>query len=518
MRHIPIMNKSVFALAVLLLLLSLDASSSASGFVVDPKAIKLVRDDDMSPRRCRRRRGNLHASSTTGCGAPRQRSHNGQQRRYGASDATRALYLFPRILGSSILSVSPTKVPIVSPPTSLIRPDDAWGNWFVLLGTASASQVLGKTTSLGRLLGPPVTAMALTFALATVGILNPGGTDAAQSLQTLALQLATPLILLGADLQGDTLKRCGPLLVSFAVASVATSVACVAGWKLAGPALQAALGPRDGLILAAALLAKNIGGGINYVAVCSSLRASPTAVAAGLCVDNLFALLYFPATSALASGRRDIVTEGGGGGGTAIMHDTRAGAVNKNEASGSAGTITVESISSVLWLAAGLSWMGRKLGKQTAALPVTTVLTVLLASSRAVPSKWMEPIRPAAECLGTAGLYVFFATAGAPGVAVAESVRASLLPLSAFLMSLYSIHAFVLVACHKIGGEKMFGGAFLPQRLLVASSAAIGGPATAVALAQAANWNSLKVPSLIVGNIGYAIATFCGLAYYALFR
>jgi uncharacterized membrane protein len=52
---------------------------------------------------------------------------------------------------------------------------------------------------------------------------------------------------------------------------------------------------------------------------------------------------------------------------------------------------------------------------------------------------------------------------------------------------------------------------------LVASSAAIGGPATAVALAQANGWKSLIAPSLLVGNLGYAIATFCGIAFHAFF-
>ena len=56
-----------------------------------------------------------------------------------------------------------------------------------------------------------------------------------------------------------------------------------------------------------------------------------------------------------------------------------------------------------------------------------------------------------------------------------------------------------------------------PQRLLTASSAAIGGPATAAALAQSHNWESLLTPSLLVGNVGYAIATFIGLIFYGLF-
>ena len=98
---------------------------------------------------------------------------------------------------------------------------DTWGNVAALTGTATIAQVIGTTTRIGRLLGPPVTAMALTFGLASIGILNPGGTLAAKSLQLLSLQLATPLILLGADLR-DCVQRCGPLLLSFAAASMAT--------------------------------------------------------------------------------------------------------------------------------------------------------------------------------------------------------------------------------------------------------------------------------------------------------
>ena len=57
-----------------------------------------------------------------------------------------------------------------------------------------------------------------------------------------------------------------------------------------------------------------------------------------------------------------------------------------------------------------------------------------------------------------------------------------------------------------------------PQRLLVASSAAIGGPATAAALAKSFRWESLLTPSLLVGNFGYAVATFIGLLFYGVYR
>jgi uncharacterized membrane protein len=362
---------------------------------------------------------------------------------------------------------------------------------------ATLAQVLGKSTRVGRMLGPPVTAMALTFSFASIGVLNPGGTASAKALQLLCLQLATPLLLLGADLR-DCASRCGPLLEAFLWASAATITACLVGWLTCGKMLTAALG-RDGLIVASALMAKNVGGGINYVAVCRSLSASPEAFAAGLCVDNIFGLLYFPITSALAAGRPD-------------LDDHSPSSDLEEQPDPEETPVTIKQISSVIWIGALLTWLGERFGGTAGALPLCTLLTVSVASL--APRKWIVPLQPASHLLGSVALYLFFATAGAPGLAVAESVKAALIPLGLFLTILYGIHGLVLgIACKVRGGK----GAYVPQRLLVASSAAIGGPATAAALAQAMGWKSLMAPSLLVGNIGYAIATFAGLAYHSYF-
>ena len=399
-----------------------------------------------------------------------------------------------------VISGSPSNLSaLLLPSTPLVSATDQWGNWATLTGTATVSQLLGKSTRVGRLLGPPVTAMAITFLLASVGILAPGGTSAAKSMQLLSLQLATPLLLLGADLR-DCASRCGPLLSAFLLASFATFVACILAWKVSGAMLQTALGV-DGLIIASALMAKNIGGGIKYVAVCRSLNASPPAIAAGLCVDNIFALVYFPVTSALGSGQPDV--------GNGDDSDTQDDLMLENQ------PISVQQVSTALSLAAVLTWLGEKIGGTVAALPITTIFSVLVASQ--APSKFMRDVQPASHVIGTVCLYLFFATAGAPGLAVADSVKASLIPLGLFLTILYGVHGAILSACHYLWGEKTSNSPFVLQRLLVASSAAIGGPATAVALAQANGWKSLMAPSLLVGNLGYAIATFCGLAYHALF-
>ena len=404
---------------------------------------------------------------------------------------------------------------ILSSMVPLISADDVWGNWSMLCGIAAMAQMIGRKTYIGTLLGPPVTAMAMSFVAATIGILAPGGTRAAQALQLLALQYATPLILLGANFRRNAIQRCGPLVLSFMMASLSTIAACCIGWTVSGSALTMALGKRDGIAIAAALLAKNVGGGINYIAVCRSLNVSPNAIAAGLCVDNLFALLYFPVTSILANGRPDIVVNES----ESDERDSRENAKLDDDSSDSTNA-SVQRISMVLFLSTVLLWIGEKIGRGGSSLPACTIVTVLFVSCVPPSSTFlMTPeIQKTANELGLVALYLFFATAGAPGIAVAQSVRTSLIPLTIFLSCLYTFHGAILYTLHRILGPIRFGGAFQIQRLLVASSAAIGGPATAVALATEAKWKSLMVPSVIVGNIGYAIATFCGLVFHAYYK
>ena len=406
------------------------------------------------------------------------------------------------------------------PSSSIISTGDTWGNIAVLSATATVSQTLGNTTKIGRLLGPPVTAMAIAFILGSIGVLPSGGSSGSRVLQLLSLQLATPLLLLGADVRSAQ-KRCGPLLIAFILASLGTIIASSLAMIPCSGLLTSAMG-KDGLKIAAALMAKNIGGGLNYIAVCRSLGASPNAVAAGLCVDNIFALVYFPVTNVLASGRPDL-----------IPPKLEESIIKRGEeGDGNRNILSVETVSTVLTIAAIMTWLGEKIGGASGGLPLSTFLTVVFATL--APESWISPLRPSGEVMGTVLLYLFFATAGAPGMAIAESVRAAFIPLGLFLVILYGFHGSFLALSRWIAliamrskfqsqqgkeevKQKSHEGAFAPQRLLVASSAAIGGPATAAALAQANGWSSLITPSLLVGNLGYAVATFAGIAFHATF-
>lgn len=384
---------------------------------------------------------------------------------------------------------------------SIISVNDSWGNIAVLASIASISHRIGKTTRIGKLLGAPVTAMAIAFLLGSIGVLPGGGSPGAKIIQGLSIQLATPLLLLGVNIR-ECKKRSGPLLLSFLVASIATMLASVVAYPICSGPLHNALG-LDGLKIAAALMAKNVGGGVNYVAVCKALEVSPASVAAGLCVDNIFALLYFPISSALAANRPDV--------------GDCEGVSSSNEEE--AGNIDAEKLSATLTVALLVTWAGERIGGRSGALPLATSLTIIFT---VMFPKISKLISGSGEVLGTSLLYIFFATAGAPGLSIADSARASFVPISIFLTLLYSIHGGVLFLALRIASLRksslLKSSPWLPQRLLVASSAAIGGPATAAALAKSNDWNSLVAPSLIVGNLGYAIATFAGILFHALFK
>jgi uncharacterized membrane protein len=48
--------------------------------------------------------------------------------------------------------------------------------------------------------------------------------------------------------------------------------------------------------------------------------------------------------------------------------------------------------------------------------------------------------------------------------------------------------------------------------LVIASNANMGGPTTAAAMAVARKWKTLVIPAILCGTLGYAIATFIGVA------
>ena len=410
-----------------------------------------------------------------------------------------------------------------SPP--LIPAGDHWSIWGVLSVAAAVGAKIGDT-QFGTFLSPPVCSMAITFFLSNVGVLPSGATPAVVTAQRLCVRLATPLLLYAADMR-RVAAASGKLFPAFLLGTVATTVGAIIGKAAVLGGLCA--NNSDGAKLAAALCAKNIGGGLNYVAVCETLQVNPIAAAAGLTVDNIMALLYFPLCDYL--GRR--------------AEDPELVGVNDNDIGDhSIGVVSsasndedakVSELSAALAIAVTIVAVAEKFCPSYSVV-AATLLTVGLAS--AVPHL-LGPLSNAGTNIGTVFLYIFFATAGASGGSLGATLVGIGPPLLLYLTILYAVHLTLLLSvggrmsvwmpmlppgrkCHKGGTTQKTSplgcvkvGMGLPRAtLLTASNANIGGPATACALAVGHKWKSLITPALVVGNFGYVIANFVALALF----
>lgn len=137
----------------------------------------------------------------------------------------------------------------------------------------------------------------------------------------------------------------------------------------------------------------------------------------------------------------------------------------------------------------------------TSSLPMISVLTVIAAT---MFPKFFSRISETGTAIGVTFIQMFFAASGAAG-----SIRLVLQQapaLFAFSALQIAVHFGALMAIGK-------GLLRLPSReLYLSSNANVGGPTTAAAMAQAKEWKRLVLPALLIGILGYAVATGIALA------
>ena len=88
-------------------------------------------------------------------------------------------------------------------------------------------------------------------------------------------------------------------------------------------------------------------------------------------------------------------------------------------------------------------------------------------------------------------------------------VLGAALPIIAFIVVMVLVHLVLLVIIGKLLKLDL-------AEVLVASNACILGPAPAAALAASKGWQPLVAPGILVGMLGYAIATFIGVSITAV--
>ena len=357
---------------------------------------------------------------------------------------------------------------------------------FAVLSTCSAAaSQLEQRTWLGKAASAPVLAMGVAAFAQGAGLLAGGGTEAATGvIWDALLPIAVALSLLTTDVLD--LRPLSAGLVSFAVATVATILGTAVAFALVG----SALGP-DASRLAACLCASYIGGSINFAAVASAVgfaSSGSQALCAAMAVDNIAMAVFLAVLLQLA--RR---AERPPHSMPLVM------AVPER-------SVTVTSLATALACALCCTAMARAVATRLGSASWQLALVAGIAPATAallarLPAGQRPALAGAEQCAGALLLLLFAGLGAAVDVRAAASLG---LPTFAFIAVQLSVHLVVVLT---------FGRLLqLPRHLLLlASNAAVGGPATAAAMASATAWPGLVRPAILLGCVGYAVGTPIGV-------
>ena len=111
--------------------------------------------------------------------------------------------------------------------------------------------------------------------------------------------------------------------------------------------------------------------------------------------------------------------------------------------------------------------------------------------------------------LGTLMMQVFFATIGASAnIAIVLATGPSLFVFAAVILV---VHLAVLLGAGYVFRLDL-------AEMVIASNANAGGPTTAAAMATSRGWQALVIHAILCGTLGYAVATFFGVALGRMLR
>ena len=378
--------------------------------------------------------------------------------------------------------------------------DDSFQVLALCLAVAAAGAAL-ENTPIGRRISGAMIAIILAAVLSNAGVL-PTAAPAYDVIWSYLVPLAIALFLLDANL--ITIFRSGGRALTLFLFG---AFGVVAGTLLGASALP--LGdftPEYGALFSASF----VGGSANFAAVADAVNTQGRPeVAAAMAVDNVLGLFYLVLIGAAARSsavqkwlpaRRPPDPE----------HRKQSGTPGAEERPVNTGADTEDSLFQILLplaAAAMVCFAGKALADAFghAAYSVLYITVIMLAL--ATVTRWTRAQLASARSVAMLFMYLFFVVLGS-GVDV-RSIFESAPALFIFVAIIIIVHLAVMLA----GAKALRLG--YPE-VVVISSACIGGPPIAVALATLMGWRHLVTAGLVTGIFGYAIGNFIGIGIHAV--
>jgi uncharacterized membrane protein len=374
---------------------------------------------------------------------------------------------------------------------SLIGPEQTFALSAVIMLHVAFS-LWAERKSWGQQLGGPLLLLAIAMAAANTGII-PHSAPVYDTIAGLLVPMAIPLLLLRADFK-TIFSESGPMLIAFMVAAGATVVGALVGVALID------MGPLEAQI-AGTVTSSYIGGSLNFVATAEAVGIKDSAIyVAGLSADAVGAVLFLvllmlmPAIGFL---RRAMPSKFIGADAAALQELRSAPETEEVKpfnlaqvANGIAVSLVICAVSVLL----------------TTLLKIDSLFILVVTALSLLVANFAKPVLRHVSSefeVGTLFMYIFFVAIGA-GANLGD-VLDSALPILLFIVVLVLVHLGLLV----IVGRWM---KLDLAEVMIASNACILGPAPAAALAASKGWQPLVAPGILVGLLGYAIATFIGVA------
>ncbi len=375
---------------------------------------------------------------------------------------------------------------------SLIHPDQTFALWAILFSAATIG-IWGEKTIWGAKISGAVITMLVGFLLSNLRII-PLDAPTYSIVWSFLVPFSIPLLLFKANL-ARIIQESGSMLVAYLIGSIGTLLGTILAYYLLR-------GGEFSKELAGVFCATYIGGSVNFFSTAKTLQLdldSGDLLAAATAADNLVMTVFFLILFTLPSIKiiqRAFSTQDS-------FQNSQTNEPNSSLQSDNKTAFSLLQVSQALTISGIICATGVGiavlLGFPKAGILVSTILIVGLATGF---PQYLGQLT-VAEQIGTLLMQIFFAVIGA-SANIWQVIQVSPL-LFVFAALILTVHLFVLLLGGKLLGIDL-------AELLIASNANIGGPTTAAAMASSKQWDKLVTPAILCGTLGYAIATFIGVA------